>query len=339
MDGLVRRWRERFPEAGQVVNLYGPTETTMVKCCYPVPADPPPGIQPVGWPLPGAQALVLGADHQLCGVGEPGEIVLRTPYRTLGYINAPEENARRLVKNPYRDDEQDLVYYTGDRGRYRADGAVEYLGRLDHQVKIRGVRVDPDEVTAVLLRHPAVRAGVVVARDAEREQGQSFLAAYVVVPEQSEAAVRELRAYLGRELPGAMVPSAFVLMERLPLTPNGKVDRRALPAPERTIAPVEGAYTAPRTPVEEVLAAIWTQLLGLERVGIHDSFFELGGHSLLATRAVSRIRSAFQVELSLRQIFETPTIADLAAIVVQKQAERMERDILAQILDELEQEP
>ena len=157
-EALVRRWRDAFPEAGKIVNLYGPTETTLVKCFHVIPGEPSPGVQPIGRPLPQSQALVLTESGQLCGVGEPGEIVLRTPFRTLGYINAPEEQRRRFVKNPFRDNPQDLVYYTGDRGRYRPDGTLEILGRLDDQVKVRGVRVEPGEITAILGQHPHVKA-------------------------------------------------------------------------------------------------------------------------------------------------------------------------------------
>jgi non-ribosomal peptide synthetase component F len=147
---LVCQWRTAFPQSGaEIVNLYGPTETTLAKCCYRVPAHVLPGVQPVGCPLPQTQALVLRENGQLCGIGEAGEIVLRTPFRTLGYVNASEEDRKRFVKNPFRDDERDLLYYTGDRGRYRPDGVLEILGLLDDQVKIRGVRVELGEVTAI----------------------------------------------------------------------------------------------------------------------------------------------------------------------------------------------
>ena len=160
---LVRQWRVAFPRSA-IVNLYGPTETTLVKCYYVVPPDVLPGIQPAGWPLPQTQALVLAAHSRLCGIGEPGEIVLRTPFRTLGYINAPDDQRQRFVQNPFREDAGDWLYYTGDRGRYRPDGMLEILGRLDEQVKIRGIRIEPSEVTATLAQHPAVHACVVVPR-------------------------------------------------------------------------------------------------------------------------------------------------------------------------------
>jgi acyl carrier protein len=202
-----------------------------------------------------------------------------------------------------------VVYRTGDLGRYRPDGLLEILGRLDHQVKIRGVRVEPDEVSAVLLAHPMVRAAVVVAcRD---ERGENYLAAYVVAPG-GEGLSRELRKYLGEQLPAAAVPGALVFLESLPLLPNGKVDRRALPAVERVEPPRRGACLAPWTATQERLAEIWQQVLRLEQVGVRDNFFELGGHSLVATQVMSRCREAFGVELPVRSLFESPTVEELS---------------------------
>ncbi len=320
-EALVRRWREAFPEAGEIVNLYGPTETTMAKFFFRVGSDAEisPGVQPVGWPLPQTQALILSKGGQVCGMGEPGEVVIRTPFRTLGYIGSERETGeQRFVRNPFRDEEGDLLYYTGDRGRYRTDGALEYLGRLDHQVKIRGVRVEPGEVQAVLGQHPAVRESVVVARDDVSGGAPTELkrlVAYIVPDHEHAPLVSELRGYLKERLPEYMVPSAFVTLNSLPLTPNGKVNRRALPAPDPSGFRAENAYAEPRTPIEEQLVEIWEEVLGLERVGIHDDFFELGGHSLLATRVITRLRNAYGVDLPLRRLFEAPTVGALAARV------------------------
>jgi acyl carrier protein len=254
--------------------------------------------------------LVLSRANQLCAIGEPGEIVLRTPFRSLGYINNREENRKRFVKNPFRDDEKDQLYCTGDRGRYRPDGNLEFLGRLDDQVKIRGVRVEPNEVTVTLARHPTVDSCFVTNK--RDEQSQPRLVAYVVLTEQSKTTVSELRAYLSKELPVYMIPSAFVFLDALPLTIRGKVDRRALPGPNLERSRLEAKFAAPRTPVENVLAKIWCEVLGLERVGVYDNFFELGGHSLLATRVVSRIKQEFQFDLKLMNFFKMPTIAELS---------------------------
>jgi amino acid adenylation domain-containing protein/HAD superfamily phosphatase (TIGR01681 family) len=309
-EALVRRWRVAFPEGGNLVNLYGPTETTLAKCFYQVPDEPPPGVQPIGWTLPQTQALVLADNGQLCGIGEVGEIVLRTPFRTRGYINAPEAQRQQFVPNHFREDARDVLYHTGDRGRYQPDGTLEILGRLDHQVKIRGVRVEPEEVTALLLQHPAVQACIVVAQ--EPEPNQHALVAYVVASTQGRTTTSDLRVYLSQQLPAVMVPSAFVWLDQLPLTAHGKVDRRALPAPDWTQPEQIAAYVAPRTPVEEVLVGLWAEVLGVAAVGIHDDFFALGGHSLLAAQVMSRVRRTFQIELPLRRLFETPTVGGLA---------------------------
>jgi amino acid adenylation domain-containing protein len=309
-DALVRQCRSTFENTAEIVNLYGPTETTLVRCFYRVPADMRPGVQPIGQPIPDTQALVFGANNQLCGINEAGEIILRTPFRSLGYINALEKNRKRFVKNPFRDDVQDLLYFTGDAGRYAPDGTLEILGRLDDQVKIRGVRVEPAEVTAILAGHPAITSCAVVAR--KDEQDEMYLIAYAVASEQAKVTTTDLRTYLLQQVPAAMVPSAFVFLDALPLSSNGKIDRNALPAVDRRSPDLEPGYVAPRTVVETSLAEIWAEVLKLDKVGIHDDFFNLGGHSLLATQAISRINKALQVELPLRVLFEKPTLVGLS---------------------------
>jgi amino acid adenylation domain-containing protein len=311
-ETLVHRWRETWPESAGIVNLYGPTETTLAKCYFRVPATPLPGVQPVGSPLPETQALILAENDQLCGIGEPGQIVLRTPFRSLGYINASEENRRRFVQNPFRNDKEDLVYYTGDRGRYRPDGTLDILGRVDHQVKIRGVRIELGELETVLGQHPDVWESVALVR--EETTGDKRLVAYVTPKPDHTLTTHGLHSYLKQKLPDAMVPSAFVILDTLPLTPNGKVDRRALPEPDWQRPILEQGYVAPRTPFEETLAGIWAQILGIEQVGIRDDFFVLGGHSLLAAQVMSRLRDTLQIELPLRSLFDTPTIAGLAEL-------------------------
>ena len=198
------------------------------------------------------------------------------------------------------------MYKTGDLARYRPDGNIEFLGRADHQVKIRGFRIELGEIEAALGQHPAVREAAVLAR--EDTPGEKRLVAYVA----AESTTDELRRFLKDKLPEYMVPAVFVLLDALPLLSNGKIDRRALPAPDRTRPELDKAFQTPRTPTEGHLAEIWAQLLGIERVGIHDNFFDLGGHSLLATQLVSRVRETFQVEISLRRLFEAPTVAGLA---------------------------
>jgi amino acid adenylation domain-containing protein/FkbH-like protein len=312
-DRLVRLCRVEFAPAAEIVNLYGPTETTLAKCFYVVAADPPSGVQPVGWPLPQTQALISSENLEPCGIGELGEIVIRTPFRTAGYINAPDEGKKRFAANPYSTDERDLLYRTGDRGRYRPDGSIEIVGRLDHQVKIRGVRVEPNEVAATLMQHTSISECVVVSR--KNMQGEYILVAYVAASKQESISAHELRAHLSGRLPSAMIPSAFVFLQSLPLTPNGKVDRSALPDPEFGRDNSESIYEANHGPIEELLIGTWSEVLGVERVEPHDNFFDLGGHSLLATQVASRIRGAFKIELPLRVMFETPTVAGLAVAV------------------------
>ncbi|MBD1944543.1 amino acid adenylation domain-containing protein, partial [Coleofasciculus sp. FACHB-712] len=307
-ETLVSLWREAFPESGNIVNFYGPTETTLAKCFYIVPEKMSAEIQPIGSPLPETQALILAENNQLCSIGEPGEIVLRTPFRSLGYINDPTETQKRFVKNPYRDDEQDLVYYTGDRGRYRPDELLEILGRIDEQVKIRGIRIEPQEIAAVISQHPGIAQTAVIAR--EDQLGNKYLVGYLVSHSEPKPTVKELRSFVQTKLPEYAIPSAFVFLDAIPLTPNGKIDRRALPAPniEETVST---NFVSPRNLTEEILVNIWSELLGV-RVGIYDNFFELGGHSLLATQIISRIRQAFELDLPLRSLFEKPTVAELA---------------------------
>ena len=311
-DALVEAWRARVGSDGDIVNLYGPTETTMARCFHVVGARPARGVQPVGHALPDSQVLVLNAHATPCGFGEAGEIVIRTPLRSLGYLGQPEETARRFRPNPWRDDADDRLYFTGDLGRTRPDGELEILGRLDDQVKIRGVRIEPAEVMAVLARHPAVRQCAVLPRRAA--DGQTMLVAYVV----SAVAVSAdtLRTHLAAQLPQAYLPAAFVWLDALPTLPNGKVDRARLPAPAaETAAPSQ--WVAPRSPVEQALWEIWRDVLHVEAFGINDSFFALGGHSLLATQVLARVRDALGVELPLRSLFEAPSLAGQAAAVEQ----------------------
>jgi acyl carrier protein len=199
--------------------------------------------------------------------------------------------------------------------RYLSDGNVEFLGRIDHQVKVRGYRIELGEIESALAQHTAVRETVVLAR--EDVPGDKRLVAYVVAQEgQMLPLTGEMQRFLKKKLPDYMIPSAFVELEQMPLTPNGKVDRRALPAPERTRPELEGVFVAPRTPAEQAMAEIWAQILKMERIGVHDNFFALGGHSLLATQVVSRLRNTLQVTLPLRSLFEHPTVAELTQAAV-----------------------
>jgi amino acid adenylation domain-containing protein len=305
----VRRWTGVFGERVQLVNLYGTSETTMAKFYYFVkPSDGDRQSIPVGVPMEGAKALVVDGNGRPCRPGKVGEIYIRTPFRSLGYYRRPELTAEAFIPNPFSDDPHDIVYKTGDLGRLLPDGNFEYLGRRDSQVKIRGVRVELTEVEDVLRSHGSVKDVAVVDRD--DEGGEKYLCAYVVLD--GEVGFGTLREFMLGSLPEVMVPAAFVAMHALPRTFSGKVDRRALPAPDRERRAVQTSFVAPRTQSEEVVAGIWTQVLGVKRIGVNDNFFDLGGHSLRMTQVVSRLSKAFQVELPLRALFEIPTVSGLA---------------------------
>jgi amino acid adenylation domain-containing protein len=316
-DVLVNGWRKRMSEESRIINLYGPTETTLAKCFYQVPKDPIPGVQPLGKSLPQTHVFLIRGSGQICGLGEAGEIVIRTPFRSLGYVNSKEGNSQRFFNNPFRKDEQDMICRTGDLGRYRLDGSIEILSRLDDQVKIRGVRIEPNEIATVLLKHPAVKTCFV--RGNKDQRGEISLVAYVVPFERGQEMVAELRNYLQLHVPAAMVPRWFIFLEQLPLNSNGKVDRGSLPVPVEGIGGEK--YTAPRTPMEELLVGIWRDILKIERVGVDDNFFELGGHSLLATRLASRVREVFNVDLPLRNLFEAPTVAGISERIEKLQSD------------------
>ncbi|HEX8695435.1 MAG TPA: amino acid adenylation domain-containing protein, partial [Longimicrobium sp.] len=305
-EAVDEELRERMSRVTtRIYNVYGPTECTVDATARQIGASGPAAA--IGGPLPNVAAYVLDPAWRPVPIGVPGELYVGGAGLARGYLDRPALTAERFVPDPFGGTPGARLYRTGDRVRWMADGTLEYLGRLDVQVKVRGFRIELGEIEVRLAEHPEVREAVVLAR--EDPPGDRRLVAYVV----GEVETDVLRAYLRQSLPEYMVPSAFVVLEALPLTPNGKVDRKALPAPE--LASAEERYVAPRTPVEEVLAGIWAEVLRLERVGVRDNFFELGGHSLLATRVVSRVRAVFDVELPLRAIFEAPTVARLAVRV------------------------
>ncbi|HST61415.1 MAG TPA: amino acid adenylation domain-containing protein, partial [Longimicrobium sp.] len=301
----VRRALELYPQL-RLVNGYGPSETTVFATCYPVPAGFGAPALPVGRPVGDRRVYLL--DRHFCAVplGAAGELCVGGPAVARDYLGRPGLTAERFIPDPFGEPGARL-YRSGDRARWRSDGELEFMGRVDFQVKIRGFRVEPGEVEAVLRSLPGVREAAVVVR--EDEPGDRRLVAYVA----GEVAADAVREHLRGRLPEHMLPGAVVLLEGLPLTANGKLDRKALPAPE--YAAGADRYVAPRTPVEEVLSGIWAEVLRLERVGVEENFFEVGGHSLLGTRVLSRVRALFGVELPLRALFEGPTVAEMAVRV------------------------
>jgi amino acid adenylation domain-containing protein len=294
-------------------NHYGPTESHVVTALT-LTGNPEewPALPTIGRPISNTQIYVLDSDRRIVPLGVSGEIYIGGANVALGYRGRPELTAERFVSDPFSADPDARLYKTGDLGRWRPDGTLEYLGRNDYQVKIRGYRIELGEVESQLARHEQVREAAVIAR--EDVPGEKRLVAYVTQQAEGALSVEELRAYLKGVLPEYMVPSAFVLLEKLPLTPNGKLDRRALPAPEA------GAYAgrqfeAPQGEVEQILAGIWQALLGVEQVGRHDNFFELGGHSLHTMQLTAKVSGWFGVNLPVIAVFQAPTIQHMAEVV------------------------
>lgn len=310
----IARWQALYGERVQLVNLYGPSETTMIKFAYFVqPQDKDRRTIPIGQPISGARAVLVDDQGRVCPPGKIGEIYIRTPYRSLGYYQQPELTAAVFVPNPFNSDPQDIVYKTGDLGRLLPNGNYEFLGRRDHQVKVRGVRIELAEIEELLRRHPTVQDVVVTVREDARQI--SYLCAYLVLT--AGATCETIKRYLVTQLPDYMLPSAYVKLAALPRTITGKVDRQALPVPGQA----SDEFVAPRTPLEEALAAIFADLLGLAQVSIYADFFELGGHSLLTLQAIARIQQTFDIDLPLETFFEQPTVAALAPLVAEQQDE------------------
>ena len=298
---LVASW-----SAGRLfINAYGPTEATV---CATTAESPNAGKPPIGRPIANTCVYILDKYGQPAPIGVPGELYIGGAGVARGYLKRPELTAEKFVPDPFSQKVGGRLYRTGDLGRYRADGQIEFLGRLDSQVKLRGYRIEPGEVETLLSQHVAVQEAVVVLHE---DVGGRRLVAYAVPTTGATVTSQELRQALQERLPSYMLPAAIVLLPELPLLPNGKVDRSALSNPQRIHLERRGSYEVPRTPLEEQVAAIWREVLRLEQVGVCDDFFELGGHSLLATQVLSRIRKTYAVEVSLHTFFEAPTIADL----------------------------
>ncbi len=332
----------------RLINGYGPTENTTFTCCYPLARSQTlERSVPIGRPIENTQVYILDGQMRLVPRGVAGELYIGGDGLARGYLGRPDLTAGRFVPNPFVQERleirdwrfgsadatisnlqspiSDRLYRTGDLARYLPDGNIEFLGRLDQQVKLRGFRIELGEIEAVLGQHPQVREAAVLLR--EEVPGEKRLVAYVVpgdwrleirdsTPDNLQSPIsnlpQELRQFLRARLPDYMIPTNFVFLEALPLTPNGKLDRRALPAVAAERPTGDASFVAPRTPIEEMLLGIWQQLLGRELISVHDNFFELGGHSLLATQVIAHLRQTFQIELPLRSLFEAPTIAELA---------------------------
>jgi amino acid adenylation domain-containing protein len=311
-----------------LLNGYGPTETTTFAATYEIRQVAAGAVSvPIGRPIGNTRIYVLDEHGEPVPLGVKGEIYIGGAGVARGYLSRPELTAERFVKDPFSGETDARIYRTGDLGRYREDGNLEYLGRTDHQVKVRGYRIELGEIEGCLQKQPGIREAVVLAREgatypshgggSEAEPGEKRLLAYVV-SEGGALEVGELRERLSRSLPEYMLPAAYVQLERLPLTANGKVDRGALPAPDGAVF-AQREYEEPRGELESALGQIWSQLLGVERVGRQDHFFELGGHSLLAVQLMGRVQHSLGLEVSLRELFEQPVLQQFAQRVSQAQ--------------------
>jgi amino acid adenylation domain-containing protein len=303
-----------YPPAGlpfALVNNYGPTECTVVATSGTIQPDGSSDQLPsIGQPIENAKAYIVDENRKPVRTGTPGELLIGGAGVARGYLNLPELTAERFVSDPFSSDPTARLYRTGDLVRLLPDGQIAFMGRIDEQIKIRGYRIEPEEPAAVLSRHPAIRASYVSAY--ANASGERRLVAYVVAASNTRLSPSELRKFVGDYLPDYMVPSTFVQLEQLPLSPHGKVDRIALPAPTALNILDDDSYEAPQSPIEERLASFLTVLLGVTRVGRDDNFFDLGGHSLLGAQMITKVHETFGVELSLRSIFDHPTLREMS---------------------------
>jgi acyl carrier protein len=303
-------WQEQAPET-RLINEYGPTETVVGCSIYEVSGgERVPGWVPIGRPIGNVQLYVLDEEGEVVAEGVKGEIVIGGAGVGRGYVGRAAETAERFRPDGYSGRSGARVYHSGDVGRYRADGEIEYVGRRDEQVKVRGYRIELGEIEAVLREHSGIREAVAIVR--EDAPTDKRLVAFVVAEPEGAVAVEELRQQLKERLPEYMLPASIVPLVALPLTPNGKLDRQALARYEALHPRSEAVWVAPQTKVEQAIAAIWEDVLGLERVGVHDNFFELGGHSLLLIRVHLKLQDEFSNDLTLIELFEYPTIRSLA---------------------------
>ncbi|NER93229.1 MAG: amino acid adenylation domain-containing protein [Symploca sp. SIO1B1] len=300
---MVRRLIE-VGSPQQLLNGYGPTEATTFTTFYPVESIPTTSRIPIGRPLAGVRCYILDQNLEPVPVGVAGELYIGGGGLARGYVNRPELTASQFIPDPFSETPGERLYATGDQARYRRDSQIEILGRIDNQVKIRGFRVEPEEVEATLLQHPEVQEAAILIKS--KANGDKFLVAYFV-----GSTTENVRPYLRQKLPGFLVPAAFVPLPSLPLTANGKLDWRSLPEPE-TVQQSVNENEQPRTPTEEIVIGVWSQVLNQEAIGIHDNFFDLGGHSLLATQVFSRLLNITNVKLPVQTLFEAPTVAELA---------------------------
>jgi amino acid adenylation domain-containing protein len=314
---LARELREVFK--GTLLNMYGPTETTVWSTTWQLPQDSAPARMAVGRPIANTQIYIVDSNLQPVPIGVEGELLIGGAGVARGYLGRDQLTAERFIPNSFsaarrtNQASSARLYRTGDLARYLSDGNIELLGRIDHQVKIRGHRVELGEIEALLNGHPAVRESVVLFRQATN--GEKALIAYIIPREGQKPTREHLRQHALEKLPEHMVPGQFVYMTAFPQTPNNKIDRNAFPSPDIEAHESEDELEKPATPVEEELAALWKDLLGLPRVGCQDNFFESGGHSMLAMQLVAKVRKRFEVDFRLKNVFERQTLGGMAEII------------------------
>ncbi|MEM8722531.1 MAG: non-ribosomal peptide synthetase, partial [Cyanobacteria bacterium P01_G01_bin.39] len=317
----VNKWLQIYPKI-KIVNAYGPTEAAddITQFVVNQPFGENQRTIPIGKPLANLNLYVLDQSMQLLPIGAPGEICVSGIGVGDGYWKNEKKTKQAFVTNPFSNqllDSQnhDVIYKTGDLGRWLSDGNIEFLGRIDNQVKIRGFRIELGEIETIVRQHPGVREAIVVVR--EDDLNGKYLVAYFVADNsyETEELIEQVRSFIKERLPQYMIPSDFVQIAQIPLAPSGKVDRDSLPAPDRTSRKQD--FIPPRNPTEEIVTDIWCQILKREKISIYDDFFDLGGHSLLATQVISRLREAFKIELPLRSLFETPTVAGIVEQIEQ----------------------
>ena len=330
-EALPRELADRLLGCGRELwNVYGPTETTVWSTVERV--QPGQTAITIGRPIDNTEVYIVDKYLQLVPAGIPGELLIGGLGVAKGYLDRPELTAEKFIADTLGQRANGRLYRTGDLARWRRDGRLEAIGRIDHQVKLRGFRIELGEIESVLAAHDAVAQAVVICR--EDRPGDKRLVAYLIAAD-GEIDIAALRSAARERLPEYMMPSAFMTMDRLPLTPNGKVDRRALPAPDAEAFAV-AEYTAPRNAEEETLTALWAEVLGRPQVGIHDNFFDLGGHSLLATQLVTRMQKALGGDIGLRMMFEAPTVAQFAELLLSNRMKNVDEDALAAMLQQLE---
>lgn len=329
----VALYKEHFPQSCLLVNRFGTTETGNA-CLYFIDKQTQVSgrVVPVGYPLEDTEVLLLDEDGNAVEDNHKGEIAIESRYLSPGYWRRPELNHTVFLPAPAAGDAR--IYRTGDLGYLLPDGCLVHLGRRDTQVKIRGYRVEVEEIKGVLLEHVGVQEAAVVVQAAPPEDKR--LVAYVVPAQASGLTPTALRDFLRSHLPTYMIPAAFVLLESLPLTPTGKVDRQALVPPDPSRPELTTPFASPRTPVEVTIAKLWAELLGLKQVGIHDDFLELGGHSLLAMQLIMRVLDMFHIEIPLQTLLASPTVADMAVIITQRQAVQVEHEEMSRLLAQIE---